>query len=281
MKIPISVIILTVNEENNIEACLESVNRADEIFIVDSGSTDNTLEIARKYTDKIYKHPFYNFSQQRNWAQDNLPVKNEWIMHLDADERAEKGLFYELKGIFKSGSEVNGLMLARKTYFKGRWIKHGGHFPVYQLCIYKKSRGRSEQRYYDQNYLVSGKVLKSKSGIINIIDPDLNSWKNRHKRWAKMEAKEILHNKNRRLKINWRGSPIERKNWARYKFYYRLPLFARPLLYFFYRYIIRLGFLDGLRGLIFHFWQGLWFRLMVDREILKLKNIVSKQSKFG
>lgn len=271
-KIPVSVLVITKNEEANIGPCLQSINWADQIFVVDSGSSDKTLKIAKKYTDKVYKHPFYNFSQQRNWAQDNLPIKNEWIMHLDADERVEKGLFYELKKIVESDNQINGLMAARKTYFRGSWIKHGGHFPVYQLCIYKKNKGRSEQRYYDQNYSVSGKVLKAKSGIINIINPDLNAWRNRHRKWAKLEAEEALHNKSRQLKINWRGSPIERRNWARYKFYYRLPLFIRPFLYFFYRYVLRLGFLDGRQGLIFHFWQGLWFRLIVDKEIYRFKN---------
>ena len=271
MKVPISAIILTLNEENNIKDCLQSIRWADEVFVVDSGSTDKTLDMAKKYTDKIYQHPFYNFSQQRNWAQDSLPIKNEWIIHLDADERIEENLAHQIHKIVEGDNEINGLMAPRKTYFRGRWIKHGGHFPVYQLCVYKKSKGRSEQRFYDQNYMVSGRVLKLREGIINIINPDLHSWRSRHRKWAKLEAEEILHNKDRQLNIHWRGNSIERRNWLRYRFYYRLPIFARPFLYFFYRYIVLLGFLDGIQGLIFHFWQGLWFRLMVDKEIYKLK----------
>lgn len=270
-KLPISVIIITYNEEKNIEECLKSAcGWIDEIFIVDSYSTDRTLEIARGYTDKIYQHPFKNFAQQRNWAQENLPIKNEWIFHLDADERASPELVLELGRIFSSRIDVDGFMLSRKTIFQGRWIRFGGHYPVYHLRIFKKQRGRSEERLYDQNYIVNGKVIKIKGDIVNIIDPDIKLWKMKHRQWAVLEAKEILFNKNRIMNIRFRGNPIERRNWLRYKIYYKLPLFVRPFIYFFYRYILRLGFLDGRQGLAFHFWQGFWYRLLVDIKILEL-----------
>lgn len=271
MKIPISVIILTLNEEKNIENCLRSIKWSDEIFVVDSGSSDKTLDIAKKYTDKIYQHRFFNYSQQRNWAQNNLPIKNEWIFHLDADERPERNLAFELVKIVGLAGQADGLMVARKTYFRGRWIKRGGHFPVYHLRIFKKEKGYCENRLYDQHFIVKGKTEKTKNGIINIIDPALKQWKGKHQRWAYLEASEIISKKKREVKMNLRGNPIEKRNWFRYKIYYILPLFIRPFLYFFYRYVIRLGFLDSRQGLIFHFWQGLWFRLKVDKEIFKLK----------
>jgi len=271
-KLPISVIIITYNEEKNIDECLKSVSDwAGEIFIVDSYSTDRTLEITRDYTDKIYQHPFENFAQQRNWAQENLPIKNEWVFHLDADERASQELISGLRNAFSSFISVDGFMIARKTIFRGRWIRYGGHYPVYHLRIFRKDRGRSEERLYDQNYIVDGKIIKIKGDIINIINPDIGLWKARHRQWAYLEAQEILFNKNRVINVRLIGNPIERRNWLRYKIYYNLPLFIRPLIYFPYRYILKLGFLDRWQGAIFHFWQGFWYRLLVDINVWKLK----------
>ena len=271
-KLPISVIIITYNEENNIEECIRSVFEwAGEIFIVDSGSCDRTLEIAANYTEKIYSHPFENFAQQRNWSQDNLPLSNNWVFHLDADERVTVELAQELDKFFSRYLDADGFMISRRTVFRGKWIKHGGHYPVYHLRIFKKDKGRSEERLYDQNYIVKGKIKKMKGDIINIINPDLVLWKKRHRQWAYLEAQEVLFNKERVLNIRLTGGPIERRNWLRYKLYYRLPLFMRSFFYFFYRYILRLGFLDGRQGLLFHFWQGFWYRWLVDKQIYALK----------
>lgn len=268
MKIPISVIIITYNETGNIAECIESVRDwTDEIYVVDSGSTDDTVTIAKRYTDKIYYHPFENFAQQRNWSQENLPIRNEWVLHLDADERISSMLARELRRVFSAPVDADGFMASRRTVFRGRWIRHGGHYPVYHLRIFKKDKGRSEQRIYDQNYIVNGNVSRLQGDIVNIIDEDLKVWKMKHARWACLEAQEVVCNKERIMNMRLLGNPIERRNWLRYNLYYKMPLFLRPLAYFFYRYIIRMGFLDGREGLIFHFWQGLWYRFLVDMRI--------------
>lgn len=271
-KIPISGIVLTYNEEKNIEECLKSISGwMDEVFVVDSNSTDSTIEIAKRFTDKIYYHPFENFASQRNWAQDNLPIKNPWVFHLDADERVSPELALELQKVFSSPAQADGLMMPRRTMFRGRWIKYGGHYPVYQLRIFRKDKGRSEQRYYDQNYIVNGKTAKINGDLINIINPDLNAWRASHEKWTYLEAKEILYNEDRVMKMKLSGSPIERRNWLRYRVYYRAPLFLRSIAYFLYRYIIRLGFLDGRQGMVFHFWQGFWYRWMVDMRVNQMR----------
>jgi len=270
MKLPISVIILTYNEENNIRDCLESVcSRMEQIIVVDSGSTDKTCQIVRQYTHNIYTHPFENFAQQRNWAQKNSHIKNEWLIHLDADERISETLATELRHCFDSTVDVDGFMMPRKTVFMGRWIKHGGHYPVYHTRLYKKQKGMSEYRLYDQNYIVNGIVAQLKGDIINIIDSDLETWKFKHKKWACLEAEEVLFNDDRLLNMSFKGNPIEKRNWIRYKIYYKMPLFIRVAIYFLYRFIFRLGFLDGIEGCIFHYWHGFWYRLQVDREIYK------------
>lgn len=272
MRLPISAIILTYNEEQNIQECLKSIaGWIGEILIVDSGSTDHTLDLARRYTQKIYTHPFENFAQQRNWAQDNLPIENEWVLHLDADERVSQELTSELSRIFSSGTNADGFMMSRRTVFRGRFIRFGGHYPVYHLRLFRRGKGRSEMRLYDQNYIVQGKVDSVRGDIVNIINPDLNAWRERHRRWATLEAREVIFNKERVMNIKFGGNPIERRNWLRYEIYYRMPLFFRPLIYFLYRYVIRLGFLDGIQGSVFHFWHGFWYRMLVDIKIREIR----------
>ena len=277
-KLPLSVIILTYNEEKNIEECLKSVyDWVDEIFIVDSGSTDKTLEIAKSYTDKIYQHPFKDYGKQRNWAQDNLPINKEWIFHLDADERVSSELSEELKGIFSRPVDIaDGFLVSRKTVFMGRWIKHGGHYPAYHLRIFRKDCGRCEDRIYDQHFYVNGKIKTLKKDIIDTVTSDLDNWVFRHNRWASLEAVETIQNKvyrrthkNYKIKPDIKGNPVEKKRWLRRK-YYTLPIFIRPFFYFIYRYFFRLGFLDGKEGLIFHFLQGFWFRFLVDAKIYEM-----------
>jgi len=278
MALDISVIVLTYNEEDTIKECLESVFPwAKEIIVVDSGSSDQTLSIVRRFTDKIFVHPFENFAQQRNWAQDNLAIANEWVFHLDADERVSRELALELADIFLGKLEADGFMMPRKTIFREKFIRFGGHYPVYQLRLFKKSKGRSELRMYDQNYIVEGKVMMLKGAIINVIEPDLRIWRKKHRRWAELEAKEVILNKGRILNIGLLGNPIERRNWLRYKLYYEMPIFVRVFFYFFYRLFLKFGFLDGWRGLVFHFWQGLWYRLQVDLKILKLNILYHNQ----
>jgi glycosyltransferase involved in cell wall biosynthesis len=270
MKLPISVIVITYNEERNIRACLESVaGWADEILVIDSGSTDATREIARLYTDKIYEHLFENYAKQRNWAQETLAIRNEWVFHLDADEQVSPALLSELYEIFRRDPKINGFMMPRKTIFRGQWIKHGGHYPSYHMRLFRKDKGKSEERFYDQHYIVDGQTAMLKGDIINTITPDIKALIAKYK--IELEAREILYNDKRVLKLKFNGTPIERMNWLRYKIYYRIPLFIRPTLYFIYRYFLKLGFLDGKEGLSFHFYQGFWFRFLIDMKIFELK----------
>ncbi len=272
-KLPISAIILTYNEEKNIERCLKSIYEwVDEIFIVDSYSKDKTIEIARKYTDKIYEHEFINYSEQRNWAQKNLPLKNEFVFHIDADEWVSKKLMDELFNIFenKEFEKYDGFLIPRKTIFYGKWIKYGGHFPRYHLRIFKKDKGKCEKREYDQHFICEGKIKKLKNSIVNDIGNDISNFIIKHVRWANLEAKSIL-NQDGEIIPSLKGNPIQRMRWLRKNVYLKFPLFLRAFLYFLYRYFIKLGFLDGVEGLIFHFLHAFWFRFIVDVKIWEIK----------
>ena len=279
MKLRVSVIILTFNEEKNIEDCLRSVQEwAGEIFVVDSHSTDRTVEIAKKYTDKIYQHSFEDYSKQRNWTQDNCQIANEWILHLDADERITKALAHELKNVFLNiNDDVGGFLIKKRVIFLGRWIKHGAH-SAYRLTLFRKNKGRCEKRKYDQHFVCSGKTLKLRHDIAEENNISIAEWIERHNRWSSLEAEQIFSGeKNREVKEKIFGTPIEKRRWLKNKVFIKLPLFIRSLLYFIYRYFLRLGFLDGKEGLIFHFLQGFWFRFLVDAKIYEHKKATKKQ----
>lgn len=269
VKLPISVIVLAFNEEKNIEDCLRSVaGWVDAIYVVDSFSTDKTLELAKKYTSNIYQNPFRNYSQQRNWALANLPFKSPWVFNLDADHRVDELLRDELQTFFSGPvpEKVNGLLITRKAIFMGRWIKHGGHYPVYHSALFRTGTGRCEDRLYDQHFVVEGHLEKVRGNIVDIISDSLTKFTDRHNKWASLEAEEQLSGEGGEIRSDIFGHAIEKRRALR-NFYNSAPLFLRCFLYFVYRYFIRLGFLDGKQGLIFHFLQGFWYRFLVDAKI--------------
>jgi glycosyltransferase involved in cell wall biosynthesis len=276
--LPISVVVLTYNEERNIAECLQSVRDwAGEIFVVDSGSKDRTLEIAREFTANIISHRFEDYSRQRNWAQDNLPLCHDWVFHIDADERVTSELESSLRDFFQEGKdrEVDGLLISRRTVFLGRPILHGGHYPAYHARLFRRNRGRCEERRYDQHFVVEGVNRKVAGDLIDVITSDLTVWLVRHARWGAAEAQEEfeLAGRNGAHQVRGRllGTPIQRRRWLRSSVYGRAPLFFRAFAYFAYRYFLRLGFLDGCEGLIFHFLQGCSFRFYIDAKIYEAR----------
>ena len=185
MTLPISVIILTYNEEKNIESCLQSVhNLFKDVFIVDSFSEDRTLEICKCYTDKIYKHEFENYGKQRNWALANLPIKTNWVFHLNSDQRITEKLKKELLSIFSETRNMSdGFLIPRKTIFMGKWIKHGGHYPVYDAILFKLASGIYEESRYDQLCQIKGKVEILSGEVEDIVTSSLSGFTLRHNKW--------------------------------------------------------------------------------------------------
>lgn len=287
-KLPISVIILTYNEEKNIGDCLKSVHGlADEIFIIDSYSTDKTLQIVRKYTDKIYQHPFETQAKQFNWALNNLPIASEWIMRLDADEMATPELVSELSQIiFNISRGVTALYVKRRVYFMGRWIKHGGYYPIWLLRIWRNGKGFCEERWMDEHIKLSdGEFEFLKNDIIDENHKSLHWWIGKHNNYATREAIDILNlkykflNYGNTVSAKLLGAQEQRKRYIKEKIYANVPLFVRPFLYFLYRYFIKLGFLDGREGLIWHLLQGFWYRFLVDAKIYEIFKKCGKKDK--
>lgn len=285
-KLPVSAIVMTLNEKLNLQACLESVNTTvDEIIIVDCFSTDNTIEIAKKYANKIYQNKWVNYSQQYNWAINNTDIKNEWILRLDADERWTKEGFEELRDIIEN-EKADGVYVKMKIFFMERWIKHGGFYPNYFLRVYKKSKGKMEDRWMDEHIKVDGRTVISNIDVIESNydrQKNISLWIDKHNNYSTREAVEFLIQKYNLKKMDtvakfW-GNRTERKRWLKEKFYFRLPLFVRPFLYYIHRYIFKLGFLDGKEGFIFHYLHAFWYRFLVDVKVYQIEQLSRKEKK--
>ena len=272
-----TVVILTFNEEANIENCLDSVQLLDApIFVVDSFSTDRTIDILEERGITYVQHPFANYSAQRNWAQANIPVPTEWVLHLDAGETATPGMVDWINTSFDPDSpKVDGYMFARRAIFLGRWIKYGGYHPIYHLRLFRRTMGRCEAKVYDQHFVVEGKKAKAGKGadMEDGVMSSLRDFTVAHARWAVFEAVELILSEEDSGEVEARffGTPIERTRWLKNNVFQKVPLFVRSFLYLFYRYFVKLGFLDGKEGLIFHFLQGFWFRFLIDSTIYEIK----------
>ncbi len=270
MKAKISVLILTLNEELNLTQCLKSVkDLASEIIIVDSGSTDKTKEIAESFGAKVVFHEFINQAKQFNWALDNLEISNEWILRLDADEFLTPELVKEIaETLLVTEDIVSGFYLKRRVYFMGRWIKHGSYYPTWILRLFRKGKARSENREMDEHIILSeGNAGHMKNDFVDENKNKLSWWIERYNKYSTREASAFISAEGQVVSENLSGSQTERKRWLKNNLYYKSPKFMRAFLYFFYRYFLRLGFLDGIEGLIFHFLQGFWYRFLIDAKI--------------
>lgn len=275
---PVSVtaVVLTFNEALNIRACLESLAPfVSTMFVVDSGSTDETASIAASLGAAVVSHPFETHARQWRWALDHLPLNTEWILALDADQRLTPELGRELVERIGSDTPAEGLFLNRRQVFRGRWIRHGGYYPKYLLkCFRRDAVIVDDSDLVDHHFAVRGPVERLKHDLIedNRNESAIYAWTEKHNRYAVLQARQELglHGAGMPRPEIHRDSPdagVRRRKalWS------RLPLFVRPGLYVFYRYVLRLGFLDGKEGFIFHVLQGFWYRLLVDINIDELR----------
>ena len=264
----ISVVVLTFNSEATIGATLASARAvSDDVHVVDSFSTDRTLDIARAAGAHVVQHAFENYSAQRNWAIDNLPLKGGWQLHLDADERLSDELVVQIKSLDPAGlsGDTAGYYIPRLVHFHGRPLRHGGLYPMYQMRLFRSGCARVEMRKYDQHFICNGATATLSAPMIDDIRLSLSEWTARHNRWADAEVEEIL-NPASNVIAPGSGDPIAEKR-AQKSLYYRQPLFLRAFLLFLYRYVWKLGFLDGTEGLIFYVLQTFWFRFLVDAKL--------------
>lgn len=280
--IPVTAIITTRNEEANIEKCLRSIHGfVGQIFVVDSESEDSTVSIVRRYTDGVvnlaYEHgriiPWIF-----QWALDNLDIRNEWILILEADQEVTEELKKELISVFSRAQiEENGFFIRKHQLFRGTVLRFGGYGNKYLLKLFRKGFGELDPAEQDTRVYVKGKVAKLSSALLenNLKEDEILFYLQKHLRYADAFAREEYKRRTERLEFKYRlkffGTQDERTLWLKEK-YYRMPLYIRPVVYFLYRYFIRLGILDGKNGFIFHFLQAFWFRLIVDIRLEELLN---------
>ncbi len=275
-------VILTFNEEQHLPRLLASIAPLEApVFILDSGSTDATLEIARELGATIAYNAFVNHPKQWDFALHHFPIKTPWTIGLDADQIVTPELLALLKN-FKDKevpASVNGIFFNRKNYFKGRWIKHGGYFPKYLLKMFRTGIGHSDlNQNMDHRFIVPGGTLLWKTGYLieeNLKENEIEFWIAKHNKYSTLQAQEEMERKTgdraHATETKFFGNPDERMAWFR-GLWWKMPLFVRPMAYFTWRYFFKLGFLDGKQGFIFHFLQAFWYRLLIDIKIDEQRN---------
>lgn len=273
----VTAIILTLDEEKHLPRCLSSLEGVvDEVVIVDCFSSDETLKIAYDYGARVLQHEWINHATQFNWALKQLQGV-DWVLRIDADEVVTPRLSEQIRQTLPHlDSDVKGVYISRRMAFLGRPIRHGGVFPIKVLRLFRHGYGECENRWMDEHIKVVGKTISIKG---ELIDDNLNSltwWTDKHNKYASLEAVEMLnleygfmfHDSVASLRG---GNQAGMKRWVKERIYARLPGGLRALAYFSYRYLIRLGFLDGQPGTAFHVLQGFWYRYLVDAKVAEVK----------
>jgi len=278
MSTNISIIILTYNEEQHLTRCINSVKEfANEIIVVDSYSTDRTIEMAQQLGAKTYQNKFVNQAIQFNWALENCNIQTEWIWRIDADEYVDEELVKNIqKAIKESNEDITGIYVKRKIVFMGRALLHGTWYPRWYLKIFRRGIGVCENRWMDEHIKLSrGKTIQVQG---NQIDDNLNDliwWTQKHNSYSTREMVDMLNielglGEMSNVQPKFFGTDEQRLRWLKIK-YSKFPFFVRPFINFIYRYFFRFGFLDGKQGFIWHFLQGFWYRFLVDAKIFELK----------
>ena len=271
---PLTVVVLTFNEALNLGACLESVEQwTARMLVVDSGSTDHTQAIAARHGAQVVSHPFETHAKQWQWALANVPIETDWVLGLDADQQVTPDLAKQITELIASG-HANGAFVRRRQIFRGKWIRFGGYYPKYLLKVFRRSQVTVDTGdLVDHHFSVAGTTASLTGDLIedNRNEAEIVVWTAKHNRYAVLQAKQELANTRDRVGLSALfGNPDSRIRLLK-QLWSGLPLFVRPCLYVFYRYVLRLGFLDGKQGFIFHVLQGFWYRLLVDINLDELR----------
>lgn len=282
---PLCVVILTFNSEQSIKAVVDSCRALNPRFVVvDSFSKDRTVEVAKSLGCEVYEHAFENYARQRNWAQEAIGATEGWYLHLDSDEVLSSELRNSISEVLESPSPTHdGYLMRRAPFFMGRRIRYGSINPTWHLRLYRVGTGRCEDRLYDQHYVKEGPSGSLKGDLLDLQITSVEAWTASHNRWSTAEAEEVWNrhlspgaDQGDTLQASLTGDSRMRKRWLKNKLWYRLPLLGRPFIFFFYSYVIKLGFLDGKVGLVYHLLQAFWFRFLVDAKLLE-RQITAKE----
>jgi glycosyltransferase involved in cell wall biosynthesis len=250
--VPLTVVVPTRDEERSLPACLASVvGWAADVVVYDSFSTDRTVEIARSFGARVVQRPFDDFATHKNWALDNVPMAAEWVFFLDADERFTPSLRDEVARVVSAdGGGREGFHVGRRNHLMGRWVRHGGWYPNWNLRLFRRGRGRYESRIVHEHVIVDGRTGFLRADLLHEDVKGLERYFDRHNRYSSMEAVEAFRlfggTSGDRIGAHLlRRGPAQRR-WLKETAYAHLP--GRPLWKFLWMYVVRLGFLDGRVG---------------------------------
>ena len=266
--LPVSAIIAVRNEARNLPRCLESLREIGEAYVVDSQSTDATVEIARSFGVKVVQFEYRGgWPKKRQWAMESLPLAYPWILLLDADESLTPDLTEEIRFAIQD-SRYDGYYLALSTYFLGRQLRHGD-VRLWKLSLFRRGKGQYECRLKDQDasmadmevhehVVVQGATARLRNPVIHYNVESLSRYIRKHDAYSNWEAKVWLDGNAGpdALSASLTGTQAQRRRWLRHKFF-AFP--GSPLVFFLYRYVFRLGFLDGIPGFIYSCFQGIQF----------------------
>jgi len=237
--VTLSVVLITLNEEANLARTLESVlplvrDDRGEIIVVDSGSTDRTLEIARDFGAKIFVEPWKGFASQKNSAMDKAAC--DWVLQLDADEPLEPELATEIRNALESNPQLQGFWIPRKNFFLGRWIRHGGFYPDPKLRLIRRGAGRFQEYGAHPTIKLDGSTGRFKHALAHNAYPTLRGYIDHMNSYSSSGAAVAVE--------------------TGYRSFSLANIVVRPVLTFVYNYFIRLGFLDGRNGLLLHLYHS-------------------------
>lgn len=276
--IDMTAIILTFNEEENISECITSIKKlVKRIVVIDSFSTDATVEIAKQLGAEVYQNKWTNHANQYQYAIDNCNISSKWIFRIDADERLTETSAEELEQLCdeNENTDINGIIVRFEVVFMGKRLRHGGIYPFKKLLVYKNGKGYMEQRNMDEHIILTeGRSILMKNDSLHKDYKDLTFWIDKHNKYS---SREVMDYENSLSIRNETNVGTNFKSWVKFNIYYNLPMGFRAWLYYIYRYIFKLGFLDGREGKIFAFLQAYWYRFLVDAKLyensIKEKNI--------
>lgn len=262
----ITAIIMTKNEEMNIIHSIESIKDfVERIIVIDSGSTDNTVDIAKKMGAEVHFHEFEYYAKQFNWGLDNLNIRTEWVLRLDADEELTQALKNEITyHLTHPKQNINGYTFEADLIFLGKKIKYGVR-KKRKLMLFKNGIGRIEDKRRDAHTLLSeGKSIGLKSRFIHRDFKDITNFIEKYNFYATREMLDYQDYLKNKSNDDISDSLISKQRKKKYGIYYKFPRFLRAKLWFIYNYYFRLGFLDGKEGYIFHYLECYWYRMLVD-----------------
>lgn len=268
MKVPVSVFIMTLNEESNLRRCVESLQWAGDIIVVDSGSSDNTHQLARDLGCRVVTKKLVNWSEHQNWALRNLPFRHEWVLNVDADEVVPQDLALEIEQAIQSAGDAVAYRFRRKDHFLGTWLKHASFYPLWLTRLYKPGYV-SFERLVNPVTKVAGTVHDLQGHLIHYpFSKGISHWFERHNSYSSFEAQEYRRAESMEFN-NIFDSDANVRRKAFKQIFTRLPL--RPVVKFFFLYFAKLGFLDGRAGLYYSIMQG-FYEFMISVKLVELED---------